>query len=144
MALLSKILKLSFFYLLVSGSSSADDYGNVLISRVTNVYDGDTFRVDIDHWPALIGKNTPIRINNIDTPEIRGHCAFEKKLALKAKNFTQTQLQSAKIIELKNIHRGKYFRIAADVFLDGVSLGDSLLIAGLARRYQGKTKQSWC
>lgn len=140
--MLSKVL---LSLLLISCPLIAADYGNVVVSRVTNVYDGDTFRVDIDQWPALIGKNAPIRINNIDTPELRAKCASEKQLALQAKEFTKSRLQNANEIELKHLNRGKYFRITADVFIDGENLADSLLAAGLAKVYSGKNKkQSWC
>jgi len=143
MPMLSKLL--CCFIALMSADIIANDYGDVVISRVTNVYDGDTFRVDIDQWPALIGKNAPIRINNIDTPELRAKCPNEKRLALLAKKFTQTKLQHARVIELKRLNRGKYFRITADVFIDGENLGDNLLAAGFARVYSGKyKKQSWC
>jgi endonuclease YncB( thermonuclease family) len=143
MPMLSKLLY--FFLLLISSNLYANDYGNVIVSRVTNVYDGDTFRVDIDQWPALIGKNAPIRINNIDTPELRAKCENEKRLALLAKKFTQDKLQHGDIIELKRLNRGKYFRITADVFIDGESLAEGLLAAGFARVYSGTVKkQSWC
>ena len=115
MPMLSKLL--CCFLVFISLKISADGYGNITVSRVTNVYDGDTFRVDIDQWPALIGKNAPIRINNIDTPELRAKCPDEKRLALLAKAFTKTKLQHAEVIELKNLNRGKYFRITADVFI---------------------------
>ena len=142
MPMLSKVLLCLFF---ISSQIFAADYGNVVVSRVTNVYDGDTFRVDIDQWPDLIGKNAPIRINNIDTPEIRAKCASEKQLALKAKAFTKSKLKSATQIKLKHLNRGKYFRITADVFIDGENLADSLLAAGLAKIYSRKNKkQSWC
>lgn len=143
MPMLSKLLY--FFLLLISSNLYANDYGNVIVSRVTNVYDGDTFRVDIDQWPALIGKNAPIRINNIDTPELRAKCENEKRLALLAKKFTRDKLQHGDIIELKRLNRGKYFRITADVFIDGESLAEGLLAAGFARVYSGTVKkQSWC
>ncbi len=143
MPMLSKLL--CCFLILLAPQALANDYGSIVISRVTNVYDGDTFRVDIDQWPPLIGKNAPIRINNIDTPELRAKCPYEKQLALLAKKFTQDKLQHANVIELKNLNRGKYFRITADVFIDGESLAEELLTAGFAKVYSGKTKkQSWC
>jgi hypothetical protein len=36
---------------------NARDYTIINISRVTNDYNGASFRVDIDQWPLLIGKN---------------------------------------------------------------------------------------
>lgn len=46
-----------------------------------------------------------IRLNGLDTPEIRGKCAKEKKLAKKAKQLTVTTLKNANLIELRNIKR---------------------------------------
>ena len=119
-------------------------YGTVVVSKVISVYDGDTFRVDIDSLSPIAGKNIPIRVNGVDTPEIRGKCKYEKRLAYKAKEFVINMLFGAKKIELVNIQRGKYFRIVADVFVDGVSLEQQLLTNGLAYKYSGKKKIDWC
>ena len=41
--------------------------------------------------------------------------------------------------------RGSDFRIAADVFVDGESLADVLIEAGMAVRYDGGKKiHKWC
>jgi len=53
-------------------------------------------------------------------------------------------IRSAKVIELRNMQRGKYFRIVADVFLDDQSLADALVKKGLARPYDGGRKGKWC
>ena len=54
-------------------------------------------------------------------------------------------LRDAEQITLKNMERGKYFRIAADVYVDGESLGDMLIEAGMAVRYDGgKKTHKWC
>jgi micrococcal nuclease len=115
----------------------------IVISKVISVYDGDTFRVNIEGYPDIIGENIPIRVNVIDTPKIKGQCDYEKQLAIKAKYFTSTFL-SGGTVELRNIEREKYFRIAADVYVDGVSLGNSLIDAGLAYKYDKKKKKNWC
>ena len=48
-------------------------------------------------------------------------------------------------IELRDMVRGKYFRIVADVYLDGMSLSQLLLDKGHAIRYDGGKKNiSWC
>ncbi len=87
----------------------------------------------------------PIRINNIDTPELRAKCPAEKQLALAAKSFTKNKLEHAKKIELRQLNRGKYFRITADVFIDGENLAEGLLAEGFAKVYSAKSKkQSWC
>ena len=54
-------------------------------------------------------------------------------------------LKDAEQINIKNMERGKYFRIAADVIVDGESLGDMLIEAGMAVRYDGgKKTHKWC
>lgn len=54
-------------------------------------------------------------------------------------------LRSAKVIELRNAKRGKYFRIIADVFVDDKKLSDILIASDLAVLYDGDTKaRDWC
>ena len=128
----------------IFSSHAALEYGTVTISKVISVYDGDTFRVDIDSLPPIVGKNIPIRLNGIDTPEIRGKCQYEKNLALKARDFVRNRLANAKEIKLTNLQRGKYFRVVANVVVDGVSLERELLDNKLAYEYSGGRKLTWC
>ena len=128
----------------IFSSHAAPEYGTVTISKVISVYDGDTFRVDIDSLPPIVGKNIPIRLNGVDTPEIRGKCQYEKDLALKARDFVRDKLANAKEIKLTKLQRGKYFRVVADVMIDGVSLEQELLDNKLAYKYTGGKKSSWC
>jgi len=123
---------------------AAPEYATVTVSKVISVYDGDTFRVDIDSLPPIVGKNIPIRLNGVDTPEIQGKCQYEKDLALKARDFVRNKLANAKEIKLTKLQRGKYFRVVADVILDGVSLEKELLENELAYKYSGGKKSSWC
>ena len=112
---------------------------------MTSIYDGDTFRVNIKGYPSIVGERVPIRINGVDTPEMRGKCVKEKTLAREAKQFTVSKLRDAKVIELRHMQRGKYFRIVADVYVDGNSLGDALINNHLAVTYDGGTKtKDWC
>ena len=125
-------------------AQAAPQYGTVTVSKVISVYDGDTFRVNIDSLPPIVGKNIPIRVNGVDTPEIRGKCQYEKNLALKARDFVRNKLANAKEIKLTNLQRGKYFRVVANVMVDGVSLERELLDNKLAYKYSGGKKLSWC
>ena len=120
-------------------------YSSVIVSEVTSIYDGDTFRVNIEDFPDLLGYRIAIRVNGIDTPEIRTKCKKEKDLARKAKQYTVDFLHSAKVIELRNTKRGKYFRIVADVYGDNKSLAEGLVKNALAVPYDGGTKtKDWC
>ena len=118
-------------------------YGEATVLEVTSIYDGDTFRANIDGYPPIIGERMAIRIAGIDTPEMRDKNPKVKELAQKAKQFTVKRLREGKHIVLKNIQRGKYFRLVADVYIDGVSLGEELIKAGLAKPYTGREKPQW-
>jgi len=144
MILISKAATLVLCLTVVLSAQAAPQYGTVTVSKVISVYDGDTFRVDIDSLPPIVGKNIAIRVNGVDTPEIRGKCQYEKNLALEARDFVRARLANAKEIKLANLQRGKYFRVVANVVVDGVSLERELLDNKLAYRYDGGKKLSWC
>ena len=118
-------------------------FGNVVVDEVTSVYDGDTFRVNITQWPDLIGQRIGIRVSGIDTPEKRGTTDDIKKLSMAAREVTATLLKDAETIELRNVQRGKYFRIIADVYVDDKDLGQILIDQKLAKPYDGGTKPTW-
>ena len=125
--------------------NASPNYGSMIISGITSVYDGDTFRANIADYPPIVGENIGVRINGIDTPEIRGRCDSEIALAKDAQGFAEKILRSAKVVELRNLQRGKYFRIVADVYADGVNVGDELVKESLAVVYDGGKKvMDWC
>ncbi len=142
MKLQYSILILLFFSLVIYAK---ENFSNIKVDEVTSIYDGDTFRVNISSYLDIIGKRVPIRINGIDTPELRAKCIKEKNLAKKAKQLTVSILRSAKIIELRNMKRGRYFRIIADVYVDNQNIADILIEKNLAVEYDGGTKnKNWC
>lgn len=135
--------------LLASGSLSVQaaetaQYGNVIVSEVTSIYDGDTFRVTIKDWPAIAGYRIGVRVKGVDTPEISGKCPEEKALARKAKQFTVGLLRSGQPVELRNLQRDKYFRLLADVYVGKRNLATELKKAGLGYDYQGGKRKRWC
>jgi len=139
------LLLISFVISLHAESLKDIKFDSIEVSEVTSIYDGDTFRVNIEGYPRIIGYRVPIRVNGIDTPEMRAKCQQEKELARKAKQLTASMLHGAKKIVLKNVQRGKYFRIVADVYIDGDSLGEELIKRGFAVSYDGGTKsKDWC
>lgn len=130
----------------VHSATKPKEYGDILISKVIRVYDGDTFFANIDAHPSIIGDTIGIRINGIDAPEIKGKCDKEKELAVEAKELLEDLLVSGnKTIVLKNIQRGKYFRIVADVYVSGRNVAKKLIREDLAVEYDGGTKtKDWC
>jgi micrococcal nuclease len=138
------ITALLVLLLSIPALASKTTFGNVTVSAVTTIYDGDTFTATIDSWPPLIGKSISVRIHGIDTPEMRGKCRQEIELAREAKKATVEMIRAAQVIELRNMRRDKYFRILADAYVDGESIGDTLIGRGLAVPYKGGKKIDWC
>lgn len=129
---------------LLAPAMASAKFGAATISEVTSIYDADTFRANIQGWPAIIGNRVPIRVNGVDAPELRGKCEAEKRMAREAKQFTVAKLRAAREIRLESMDRGKYFRILADVYVDGQNLGEALILAGHARPYVGGKRRGWC
>ena len=125
--------------------SYAESYGDYQGAIYLQNYDGDTIRFDLPGYPPIAGDDIRVRVNGIDTPEIRGKCEKEKYDAKQAQQMVADILKDAEQIDLKNMERGKYFRIAADVIVDDESLGDMLVGAGMAVKYDGgKKTHKWC
>jgi endonuclease YncB( thermonuclease family) len=136
-------VKFLFLFVFFTITAHAATYPDLVCNQVVSVYDGDTFKCDIFCIPAIIGDDISIRINGIDTPEMKDKRPEVKELAEKAKQFVTDRVMSAEVIELRNPQRGKYFRIVADVYIDGVNLADELIKAGMAKPYDGGTKEGW-
>jgi len=141
---------LSLIFILISFSATAEDCmhdANTFrcVKYVKN-YDADTITFNVPGVHPLIGKKINIRVQGVDTPEVRTKNKCEKEKARNAKKLVGNLLKNAKRIDLQNVSRGKYFRIVADVIIDGKSLSYYLLKNGLAYSYDGGTKKkvNWC
>ena len=129
---------------LIAFNVLADSFLNMREFRGNVCYDGDTCYVLAPALPEPLQKMS-VRILGIDTPEMRAECAEEKKLALKGRELANKMFRSAEKIEFNNLKWDKYGgRVLADVYLDGKSYKDEIINAGLARPYDGGTKESWC
>ena len=98
------------------------------------IIDGDTF-----HYGGQ-----KIRIADIDTPELRGRCAYETQLAARAAR-RMAQLLRQGPFELRSVGRDedRYGRKLRVVTRGGRSLGDQLVSEGLARTWTGR-REPWC
>ena len=130
-----KLLFLALGILLLTGCTTTPDtttpeaveassklYPDVTVTRLLRVIDGDTFACDIDEHSAIAGKNISIRLRGINTPELRSKNEEERKFATIEKQRLSDLLNNAQVIELRNLGRDKYFRINADVYIDGEPL----------------------
>ncbi|WP_413204491.1 thermonuclease family protein [Rhodospirillum sp. A1_3_36] len=115
-------------------------------AEVQSVYDGDTMKVLAAIWPDQVVL-TSVRLNGVDTPEIRGKCPEEKAKAKAARDRVRALVaENGSRVLLLGVQRGKYAgRVVANVAMpDGRDLSQVLVSEGLARLYDGKTRQSWC
>jgi len=109
-------------------------FGAIMLLKVIV---GDTIKVNLDPCVGdpLFTEQINIRVANIDTPELYGCDPMNGKIA---KTFVEQVLGKAKMIDLRQCVRDKYFRLVCHVYADGKHLGDQLLEAGLAVRYGKK------
>ena len=123
---------------------AADTIPGPIVATVISIHDGDTMTVNAHYlWPGMTIR-TGVRVNGIDTPEIRGLCDAEKELAKRARDYVRATVGDH--VELTNITLGKYAgRVVADVALaDGRQLAGLLITEGLGREYDGGRRQGWC
>jgi endonuclease YncB( thermonuclease family) len=63
--------------------------------QVVDVYDGDTFKIDLPNMHPLFGDDISIRLFGVDTPEMRGTTDEVKALAMQAQQVTEKALKGA-------------------------------------------------
>ena len=108
-------------------------------------YDGDTCTFTIPNVHPLLGEKIGVRLARIDAPEVRTKCKAEKKEGYKARDALNERLSHVKVFDLREVERGKYFRLVAEVIADGENMSDWMLESGLAPRYDGgKREHSFC
>ena len=110
--------------------------------HVIKVYDGDTITIA----SKMPYENSPlfrfnVRLNGIDTPEIKSKNENEKILAKKARD-SLSQLIMNKHVTLQNVKNEKYGRILADVYLGELHLNKWMIDQSFGVAYDGKTKQA--
>ncbi len=107
-------------------------------------YDGDTFFIRCDGCPD---KKLGVRPLGYDSPERKGKCEKEKRLARQAKQYLVQIVRNAGNIELVPNQRRPYDRwgrLLTAVYLDGQNLSEIMINAGMARDYVPGKPYSWC
>lgn len=119
-------------------------FGIATYARLIDVYDGDTITCIIPFLDKLY--KFKVRINGIDTCEIRNKNLEEKYKAIQAKNRVVEILSGNEgIIWLECHHFDKYGRLLADVYNETKEkcVSKILLDEKLANPYSGGTKQEF-
>lgn len=113
--------------------------------KVIKVYDGDTITI-ATYVPG--SKNLyrfSVRLNGIDTPEMKTHNLQEKQLATKARDALSSRIYG-KVVQLKEVSFEKYGRLLATVMYNNENMNQWMLDEKHAVPYNGGTKQrpaSW-
>jgi endonuclease YncB( thermonuclease family) len=110
---------------------------------VERVVDGDTVDVRAHIW---LGQSLTVRvrIDGVDTPEMRSDCADERRLAVAARDFLARRLLNKEITLLRVVYDKFGGRVRADIRDSEGDIAQALLAAGFARPYRGERRQSWC
>ena len=116
-------------------------------AEVVKVYDGDTItianRLPLKNCDDIF--RFSVRLNGIDTPEMRGNNDDEKQAAKNAKEALSKLILNKHVI-LKNVGSEKYGRVLADVYLEDLNINKWMIEKRFALKYDGGTKQiptSW-
>lgn len=116
---------------------------NITAGKVVKVYDADT--ITIANHISIGNAHTDqvyrfqVRLNGIDTPEIKSKNATTKMLATKARDVL-AEMIFGKIVVLRNVKFEKYGRLLADVYFGDLHINQWLIDNKYAVEYDGGTK----
>ncbi|WP_265587162.1 thermonuclease family protein [Sphingomicrobium arenosum] len=101
------------------------------------ISDGDSIR---------LAGGAPLRVIGYDTPEIgQPQCERERELAVQARAELQRWVNSGPFdIVYQADQRDRYGRRLARLERGGEDVGEVLIAKGLARPYDGGTRENWC
>lgn len=111
----------------VPGLNEFFNYNAIVVA----VYDGDTITVDMDLGLDVWLHNANIRLNRINTPEVKG---VTRDAGLKSRDWLRDRILGKSVI-IKTIEdtTEKYGRYLGEVWLEGKNINDALVLNGLAQ-----------
>ena len=116
-------------------------------TTIIRVSDGDTIVISAPYLPQPLKPELAVRIYGVDTPE-KGHraqCPAEAQRGEQASTWTKNLVAKGRKFQVTLYAWDKFGgRVLGDIIVDGVSVRQGLIQAGLAREYYGEAKQSWC
>ena len=144
--LLARIFKYNFIALLILFNFQLSVMANVVCMCITTpvtfleVIDGDTI------WVEKEGKKVLVQIDGIDAPELvqdnikNQDCINDQKKAKDARDLVHIMLSTAKEVGLVIKEKINEQKLKAQVYADGLSIGQELLYKYLAEEGKG----NWC
>ena len=109
-------------------------------AKVVRVYDGDTIHVVFHYFDKFYKWNC--RISHVDTPELRTKDVEEKKKGYESRDKLR-ELILGKTVQLTCQEFDKYGRLLVEIETEGVKVHEWLVEQGLAKNYEGGTKEKW-
>lgn len=107
-----------------------------LASAPVKVVDGDSVR--LAGWGL-------VRLDGIDTPELKGRCAAEKVLARRARARLGELLAAGPVqVTWGEARREKFGRPLVRISAGGHDVAETLIAEGLGRAYAGAQRGGWC
>jgi micrococcal nuclease len=105
---------------------------------ISDAYDGDTVTADIDLGLKTIVKGEKLRLNRINTPEVRGE---EKEAGKISRDYLRGRIVGKTVlIETFKDKKGKYGRYIAEIWLpengDYTNINDELVAKGFAEYHE--------
>lgn len=134
---------LSFATIVCAADYDEGPLGPYHMTQIDRVIDGDTF----NGWAQTFIYQTTyvsVRVRDMDTPELRGSPACEKKLAHEARAFLVDLLANAKSVTIEDLEYDSFGRILASVTVDNKNLVATMIMKGYARPYIKGASGGWC
>lgn len=110
---------------------------NIRYGKVIKVYDGDTITIG-----TIINNRNyqfQIRLNRLDTPELKTKNGIEKKAAIYVRDKLIEKILY-QIVNIKIIKYDKYGRLLSEIYFNNENINDWLLNNKYAVPYNGDTK----
>ena len=135
------------FAMMGAATAQKQPTGVTYDATIIRVSDGDTIVIAAPYLPQPLKPELAVRIYGVDTPE-KGHraqCASEAQRGEQASQWTKNLVSRGKRFQVTLYTWDKFGgRVLGDILVDGKSVREGLIAAGLARPYFGDKKQSWC
>ena len=112
---------------------------DVTFGKVIKVYDGDSITIVAKPYENYPVYRFSIRLNGIDTPELRTSNENEKKHGIIARDALKEKILD-KIVTLRNVDSEKYGRLLADIYLGEENICEWMIEEKYAVKYDGGTK----
>jgi micrococcal nuclease len=109
-------------------------------ATIVKVHDGDTVHAIFKFLGTQYKFH--VRLNGIDTPELRTKKLIEKEAAIKITNYLKSKILDKQVI-LDCQGFDKYGRLLAIITCDSININEDLINKGYAKKYDGGHKSQF-